>query len=227
MDIEKLVADIRATESDDDAAQLLTEAVEQSEAGLKANRDKVLGELKQLKKSYGDVSPEDIEQMRAQIEELEEAQGKAANADELVKRTEAKYQRELEKLQGKLQQSEGEITTLLRDRGLTDALAKAGVTEKGLEYARAYFAPKVEIESDGEGRTATIDGRPLHEAVADWAKSEDAKMFLRANANTGGGASGGTGGTSGAKQMARVEFEKLTPQDQMEFIRDGGQLADQ
>ena len=203
--------------------------LEENEQGIVTKRDELLEEVKRLKtklRTFDGIDPAEVKDMKERMEELEEAASKGSkDVEAAVQRTEAKYKKELEKAQAGLAAEQKVTTQLLVENGLTDALAKVGVTEAGLKFARAFFAPQVQIEVDGDQRVATIGEKKLAEAVAEWAKTDEAKLFIRASVSTGGGASGGAGGGSSAKQMARAEFEKLSPADQMTFVKEGGRIT--
>jgi uncharacterized protein YoxC len=231
MSLKELLAKVKAALAkekggDDEALALL----EEEHQGLITKRDELLDEVKKLKakvRSFDGIDPEEVKDMKERMEELEEAASKGSkDVEAAVQRTEAKYKKELEKAQSALAAEHKVTTQLLVENGLTDALAKVGVTEAGLKYARSYFAPRVQIEADGEERVARIGDQKLAEAVAEWAKTDEAKLFIRASASTGGGASGGAGGGSSAKQMARAEFDKLSADDKMKFVKEGGRVTD-
>lgn len=196
-------------EGDDAAALLIDEAV----TGLRRSRDKILSESKVYRDKLRSFEGLDPENMR-QVIEAARRQG------------EEKYQSEIEKLREELAEEQAAISQLIVENGLTDALVRAGVTEAGLKFAKAFFLPRVQIRTEGEKRTAMIGDKDLSAAVADWTKTDEAKLFLRASASTGGGAIGNAGGSSSAKAMARAQFETLDPGSRMSFVRAGGQISD-
>ncbi len=223
----KIKAALAKKEGGDDEALAL---LEENEQGIQNKRTELLEEVKRLKtklRTFDGIDPADVKEMKEWMEEFEEAASTGSkDVEAAVQRTEAKYKKELEKATTALAAEQKVTTQLLVENGLTDALAKVGVTEAGLKFARAFFAPQVQIEADGDKRVATIGEKNLAEAVAEWSRTDEAKLFIRASVSTGGGASGGAGGGSSAKQMARAEFVKLSPTDQMTFVKEGGRVTD-
>lgn len=223
----KIKAALAKKEGGDDEAMAL---LEEHGQGLVSKRDELLTEVKKLKeklRAFDGIDPKEAKEMKERMEELEQTASKGSkDVEAAVQRTEAKYKKELEKVTTALAAEQKVTTQLLVENGLTDALTKVGVVKAGLQYARAFLAPRVQIEADGEQRVAKIGEKKLAEAVAEWAKTDEAKLFIQASASTGGGASGGAGGGSSAKQMARTEFEKLSPADQMKYAKEGGRVTD-
>jgi hypothetical protein len=229
--IKELIGKIKqALSAEKGGEEAAIKLAEEFNAGLEAKRTELLTETKQAKaklrayEALGDVK--ELEGLAAEVEQLREAQKKGSvDVQEAVKKVELKYTKEVEKLDTALKQERAVVTRLVVENGLTAELVKAGVTEAGMKYARAHFLPQVTLEGEGEERVAKIGQAKLPEAVAAWAKTEEAKLFLRAGANAGGGASGGAGGSTGAKTMPRAEFDKLDPAAKMAFAKEGGQVV--
>lgn len=67
----------------------------------------------------------------------------------------------------------------------------------------------------------------LREMIDHWKLTPEAKSVRLAPISAGGGAAGGgAGGGSSAKQMARAEFESLSAQSRLDFMRAGGQISE-
>jgi vacuolar-type H+-ATPase subunit I/STV1 len=231
VDASALVAELKSVLSEDDGEKRAADLIQEATNGLISKRDELLDEVKKVKKKlrdYEGIDPTEYTEMKERLEELEAAANKSSgNLEETIKKLEEKHKKETDKLTADLAQERGAVSRLVVEKGLTDALAAAGVTEAGLKFARAFFLPQVQVEADGEERVAKIGENTLESAVAEWAKSDEAKLFLRAQSSSGGGASGGSQGSSGAKTMTRTEFDGLEPAARMEFVRDGGQVVNQ
>lgn len=72
---------------------------------------------------------------------------------------------------------------------------------------------------DGQD-TVTIDGKPVAEAVKQLLT--DKPFLAKAQGGTGSGAPQQTGG---GKQIARAEFDRMNPTDQMAHVKNGGAVV--
>ena len=93
----------------------------------------------------------------------------------------------------------------------------------------------VELVADGNKRKAvaklkTDSGEKavsLKEMVDHWSLTPEAKSVRLAPASTGGGATGGSAGGGGAvKQMTLGDFNALSAQGRLEFMRAGGKISE-
>lgn len=204
--------------NDPEVKALIEEVTAAATEALSAKNRELLGEVKALKaKAKGaDIDPAEHAALQAKVEELTEALGKAEKTSKS----------EVEKLQKALSTKDAALTQHLIDAGLTDALAKAGVAPHYLTAAKAMFKGQAALKADGEQYQALIGDKPLADAIAAWAQSDEGKHFVSAPANTGGGAQGGGKGAAGQKTMTRAQFDAATPAERMEFSRTGGQVVD-
>jgi hypothetical protein len=197
--------------------------------GLQAKVQETLKEKKKLAdrlKVFDGIDPEEHKSMAEELEALRAGSGK--DVESAVQRATGKLQKELEKTGNLLLAEKAAVNRLLIDNGLTASLAAVGVTEAGMRFVKAAFIPQAVVESDGDERVAVIGGKPLQDAVKEWAKTDEAKLFIRAQASSGGGANGGAGGGSvSAKTMKKSAFGALSPQDRMAFMKSGGTLIDE
>lgn len=101
---------------------------------------------------------------------------------------------------------------LLTENGLTAALTKANVKPGLLSGVTALLSGKVEIKEVGGKREAQVDGKPLGEFVAEWAKSDEGKNYVAAPLNGGGGASHKlpTNPQGGEKKLSEMSLEERT-----------------
>lgn len=230
----KIKAALAKEKGGDEEAMALLEAAEaehqESIRAIEANKETAVREAKSRSaklKAFEGLEPDQVRHDLEELEELRASAGKGKEqTDTLVRRATEKVQRELEKTTKALEVERSAVTRLLVDNGLTAALVKAGVTDAGLKYAKAHFAAQVNVDGEGDQRAATIEGKPLEEAVATWAKSDDAKPLIRGAASTGAGAGGGAGGAGAGKSMTRAAFSDLTPADQSKLATEGVKLTD-
>jgi hypothetical protein len=82
------------------------------------------------------------------------------------------------------QAAEQRLGEVLIHDGLQSALASAGVAPAMLPAASALLRERGAEIQNGE---AVLNGRPLADAVKDWAQSEEAMHFKAAASNSGGG----------------------------------------
>lgn len=180
-------------------------AIEKATAPLLAKRDELLGEVKKLRKGQ-QIDPEELARVEA---ERDEARASLSEANKAAK----KAATDAEKAVKALADSEAATTRLLVDNGLNDALAKANVNNPALvKAAKAMLASQVAIADDNGQKVARIGDKPLHEAITEWAGSDEGKHFVTAPDTSGGGSQGGRGnsnpnppkGDSGGDKAARL-----------------------
>ena len=171
--------------------EAIKSAIEEATAALAAKNKELLGELKEARKGKT-INPEDVEKLESRIEEL---QGQLSEAQKTAKKATA----DAEKATKALSDAEGFTQRLLVDNGLTDALAKAGVTNPvHLKAAKALLGGQVQIVADGDQKVAKVGDKALADYIGEWAKGDEGKFFVAAPMNSGGGAGGGSGGSGSA-----------------------------
>lgn len=186
-----------------EAKAAIAAAVEEATAGLISKRDELLAENKTLKKGRA-VDPEAVSKLEERIDALT---AELATAGKALKTT----QGDADKSRKALEAESGYVQRLLVDNGLSEALAKAGVTNPvHQKAARAMLASQVQIAADGDQRVAKVGDKALAEFIGEWAKGDEGKHFVSAPINSGGGAQGGSGGGA-AKTMTRSAFDAMDP----------------
>lgn len=167
--------------SDDRIAEL-----EAAVEALTAKNRELLGEVKVAKaKAKGaEIDPAEHAALQSEIEGL--------RAD-LTKATKDSA-KTIEQLQKDLSAKDNSLQSYLIDNGLTDALVKAGVRSEFMPAAKAMLRNQAQIKADNGDYAALMGDKPLVDAVAEWASSDEGKHFISAPANSGGGAAGGNGG---------------------------------
>ena len=69
-----------------------------------------------------------------------------------------------------------------------------------------------DLTIDEDGNPVTTDGKPLSDAIKEWAESEEGKHFIAAPANGGGSGGGGQGGSNTKDNPFTKEAWNLTEQ---------------
>lgn len=164
-------------------------AVAEATEGLVSKRDELLAEVKKLKQGR-DIKPEDMAKLEADLDTLRSQLDAASR--------EAKKQAgEAEKASKALIAERERTTKLLVDNGLNEALAKAGVNSPAyIKAAKALLAGQVQVVADGDQMVARFGDKPLHEAITEWAGSDEGKHFVSAPDISGGGSQGGRGNSN-------------------------------
>lgn len=182
--------------------EAIQKAIKEATDGLARKNSELLAELKEARKGKT-INPEDVEKLESRIEEL---QGQLTEAQKTAKAA----IKEAETSKKALADAEGSMTRMLVDNGLTDALAKAGVTNPvHLKAAKALLAAQVQVVPDGDKKVVKVGDKALADFIGEWAKGDEGKFFVAAPQNTGGGAGGGAGG--GKNQP--TELSKIDPSD--------------
>ncbi len=162
--------------------------LEASIEALTAKNRELMNENKAAKaKAKGaEIDPADYAALQSEVEalksDLTKAQKEAAKT--------------IEQLQKDLTSKDGALQSYLIDNGLTEALVKAGVRSEFMGAAKAMLRSQAQIKADNGDYSALMGDKPLIDAVAEWAASDEGKHFISAPANSGGGASGGNGGAA-------------------------------
>ena len=204
---------------DNDLQAKIDAAVAAATEGLQAKNRELLGEVKKLKKG-GDIDPAEVERLESRIEALEAEKSQLGRQVKDLTKTAETASKALE--------AESKFTQrLLVENGLAAELAKAGVTNPHhLKAAQAMLKDGVQIVAEGDVRVAKIGDKALSDFVKEWAAGDEGKHFVQAQANNGGGATGGSGAGTQGKVMPRSQFDALPPQQRADFAKAGGKLTD-
>lgn len=207
--------DLNSQEVKDAIAAAVADAVD----GLKTKNTELHGKLKKAQQGQ-QIDPADLaaveqerDALKAQLADSTKAAKKlATDAEAANKRAEA---------------AEGSTTKLLVENGLNEALAKAGVTNPvHQKAAKAMLAAQVEIADDNGNKVARMGDKPLADAIAAWAGTDEGKYFVAATSTAGDGAQGGHRVNSNQKSVTRSEFDALNPGDQAAYCIAGGAVVD-
>jgi small-conductance mechanosensitive channel len=197
----------------------ISAAVEKATAPLVAKRDELLGEVKKLRKN-AEIDPADLERVENERDQLKQQLAEATKATKQATK-------QAEDAAKKLADAEGFTQKLLVDNGLSDALAKAGVTNPvHIKAAKAMLASQVQVAEDNGTKVARMGDKALADAVAEWAGSDEGKYFVSATAAAGDGARSSHRTTTPNKSLTRTAFDALAPADQMAHVKSGGEVTD-
>lgn len=161
-------------------------AVEKATAPLLAKRDELLGEVKKLRKN-AEIDPADLERVEAERDDL---RAKLADAQKAAKKATTDAEAAIKRAEA----AEGASTKLLADNALSEALAKAGITNPVHQKAvKAMFANDVKVSEDGDAKVAKIGDKSVLDALTEWAGTDEGKYFVAAPDISGGGSQGSRG----------------------------------
>lgn len=163
------------------------EELKASIEALSSKNRELLGKLKAAKdKARGaEIDPEEYSLIKTENEELK------LKLDKAVKDS----AKSIEQLQQSLSSKDTALQSYLIDNGLSDALVKAKVRPEMMPAVKAMLKPKAALNESGGEYVALMGDKPLTDAIAEWAASDEGKHFIFAPENSGGGASGGSGGS--------------------------------
>lgn len=201
---------------DSDAALATLEKERESRTKL----ERELAEIRKKVEAVKDIDPEKYAQLVELQEDLErkkaEAKGEYEKLSEIEKRKWAKREEELQKSAA---ESDAFIEQLLVSQAITLKLTGKVQTPVVLEAVEALLRSKYKptVIKDGADRkaVASVDGVQvdLAKTLDDWLSGDEAKEFLRAENNSGGGSIGGkpvrTAPASGADAMKLSPVERL------------------
>ncbi|MCB5411788.1 hypothetical protein [Pseudogemmobacter faecipullorum] len=180
-------------------------------------------EVANLKSAYERVKAEKVslktEADKAKNDLAEAMKGKPDEAALVAERN--RYEATIAELNGKLSDAQGKLSGVTIDQALTAALAKAGVTDPGLQAgALAIHRDKIKIGDDGALSFDTPMGpKDVPGFITGWAGAEG-KSFVTppagggskgSESQNGGKAAGDMGGDKAARVAAlKAKFPDLT-----------------
>lgn len=205
------------------AVDKVTEEFEARIEAIDAKKQEALDEAKRAKaelRKAKEISPEDVEKLHAEIEELT---GKLSTAEKAAKEADKAREKAVKDLEAETAFTE----RLLIQDGTKSALIAAGVKDETfLDALTAKFANGAKVVREGNDRKAMLGDKPLPEAISEYAASEHGKKFVAAANNSGGGAPGG-GKDGGGKTMSRAAFDALGQGERAAFAKEGGRVVDE
>lgn len=194
-------------------------AVEKATAPLVAKRDELLGEVKKLRKD-ATLDPADLEKVEAERDDLK---AKLAEANKAA----AKAVKDAEAANKRAADIDSNYSLTLTDAALTEALAKAGVTQPvHIKAAKALLASQVQAVDENGARVVKAGDKGLADFITEWAGSEEGQFFVAPNGSHGDGAHGGARVTTGKSSVTRATFDGMSAEARMAHTKQGGTVTD-
>lgn len=155
---------------------------EGSEAELRVELEKLRAKNKELLAEKQKVKQKAQEAQDAADEAAQQAAERGGDMEALK----AAHAKELQKLQAKLDAADNDLRTIRVDNEISKALTDGNVRAEMADALTALMKSKHTYENGA----ATIDGKPVGEAVAAYLATDAGAHFRRASDNTGAGATG-------------------------------------
>lgn len=191
MNIEEILKEITDENGNipSDRVTSLIEKFKGFNEGLEKNKNQILEEKKRLQdkiKLYeGIASPEELEKMKTQLEEMKEKEASKSNDAETIKRmlTE-KHNKEIEALRKENNEFKEKYINKMINETMTAELEKAGVTNPELRKAvLSMFGKDAKVIDDN----VLVGDKAVSDFIKDWSQSDGAKAFITQPTSTGGG----------------------------------------
>jgi hypothetical protein len=162
-----------------------------------------------------DLSPDDIESLRANGGN----QDVQAKIEEARQREAKRWEKQVNDLKQQVEDATSRNRNLTVKQALKDGFDSINVSPKLRGMAEKAW--RMDVEIDDDGNAVTKDGRPLQDALKEWADSEEGQHFIAAPSSGGGGAAGGRGSAKGKKfsEMTEQEHRELYRRDPAEYRR--------
>lgn len=174
--------------------------LEEAMEAMNAKNSELLREVKVARaKAKGvEIDPNDFMALQTENETLKSQLDKVAKDNAKT----------VEQLQASLTEKDGALQSYLIDNGLNDAMLKAGIKPEFMAAAKAMLKSQTKLMADNGQYSALMGDKPLTEAIAEWAAGDEGKHFVSAPANSGGGATGGTGNGAPATPKGNLGGDK-------------------
>lgn len=208
-------------------------------SALKAERDRAKEYEKAAKRWQG----VDYDEVQTILREREDAKLKTAKEtgdfDTILNQHKANWQKELDALKAERDALAASERAATVGNTLTGALAKAGVTDEGIELLSDRLARRIKSETvEGKRlhRVMSADGvTPLAGSASDGFATLDDLVreaqatypsLFKARGNGGSGTPPNKAGGTGATTINRRSFDVLSPAQQAAHVRGGGKITD-
>lgn len=179
------------------------------EAQDEKNRE-LLAEVKDLKtklRATQEIKPEDLTAAEARAEKAEAALKEA-------QKTVTALTKERDTAVKALEAESGAARAYALEAEISDAIAKGNVVPALVPAFKAMIQQQAKAELVDGKYSVTIGDKAAREYITAYLDSDEGKAFKVANANHGGGATGGKGNGGGVKQISRSEYNNLPISEQ-------------
>ncbi|RTL05716.1 hypothetical protein EKK58_07435 [Candidatus Dependentiae bacterium] len=194
----------------EDGKAVLEELTEEAVSGLKTKNAELLTKNKKLKEDKEAAEAKNTE-LEDELETAKNSKSKE-NVTDIEKRIEKKFEKQLKDATDKNDAYSKQINTLVVENGLTEALAKNNIAKQHIPAVKALIKSnaKIEISSDGDETSATIEGKAINDYVKEWSLGDTGKHYVAAPDNAGGGSKGSNSNANGG-----TDTSKLSPKEKM------------
>ena len=132
--------------------------------------------------------------------ELEKALKEQRESIEKVK------SQDIAKIQAELEGAQSLVNTHVKQAQLHRAMTEANISKEFIPAVEAMMSQKIKVE----GADVFLNEKPVAEAMKDWAVSDEGKHFVRAAANSGGGATPSIGNAVSRDNKASLGGDKAS-----------------
>lgn len=202
-----------------DKVELVKGAIEKHVSGLNDSKNAILTEKKKLQermKLYEDIDPEEYKKIKSEYEQLSTKIAEGENdATKIKNALTSKYEKELEEYKKQVNEYKTKYQQKIIDETLTAELEKVGVTNPAYKKSvKALLKNEIDIKDD----TVLLGEKTVDQYIKEWSETEEAKAFITAKENAGGGFK--TPGSS-----SNEDVSKMTVAEKAAFIEKYGAEA--
>lgn len=210
--------DLTTEEGKAELQKLIDAAVAEATDGLKSKNTELLGNLKKakdeltaLKDKFGSLPGDfDIDEynrlMDSQKGDVD------AKLKEQRERITEQHKKELAAKDKVIEEKDSLINIHVKTATLRKAMAENNIAKPYISAVEAMLSSRIKVEGSGEDVAVLLDEKPLSEALAEWAKSDDGKHFVAAPGNSGGGGGNTRSASGGDVNPWKKESRNLTEQ---------------
>jgi archaellum component FlaC len=168
--------------------ETLKGAVEKYNEGLVKNKESLLEEKKALQKRmkiYEGIDPEKVKELQEEYDRLStEVAAKQNDAETIKESLTKKYESQLEEYKNNYSEIQKKYQDKIVNETLTSQLEAAGVDNPVYKKAAlAMIKPNTKFENE----TVLVGDKTAEDFIKEWTESDEAKAFITARNNTGGG----------------------------------------
>jgi len=243
IDKEFLTAQLQGVEGADEKITAIIAEYEKEKLPILKNRDDIKAEKTAIEKKFADLTASfaELETAKKELNDKLESglpdKEKKIFQDEIDKLTirvkaladentkaKSEHENEIKKLSDeKTRYIIGEEFSKLinENKSIFPELRNGLVKRFFAEYPIHDFEP-----NDSLGKTvyANKEGRKMSDLLNDLLGTDEGKHYVE-NKNNGGGSPGSSGVSAKTNTMTRDNYEKLSPQEKMDFTNKGGSIA--
>jgi hypothetical protein len=198
---------------------------------LKTKYDENVKKLEEFEEKFNKIEADYDIKLREELEKKANAQSENADNSDTIKQLndfkalhsskEKQWDREKNKLLSSIEEKEKNLEGLISKYNntlITNSLNanfdEIGVAEEHRRLLKDAYRSRATIEVDEEGERSVMiiaeEGRlPIQEYFTSWAESKEAKYYIKAPINNGGGTTGGTGAYRGRDLVAEFNAAML------------------